>query len=173
MTLRIGLAEIADRLHVGFDDLKELLVDESVELRHEQDELPAERRWKLDPTELERLYVDKDWTVSAIAAHLGVNRGLIYRALHRHHLPVAAGGGGDKRVRFDELVADRRVQRALASAGVPLAGTDPPIRTRPLPDKLLHRLLDELHLSTFDVELLTGRLARSVRNDAAAARAQA
>jgi hypothetical protein len=59
---------------------------------------------------------------------------------------------------------DRRVLDALDPTGVRLAEIDPPIRNRSLPPALLSASLVDLRLSTFDVELLTGRLARSVRS---------
>lgn len=126
------------------------------------------KTWRFDVEELRRLYVEEEWASPRIAQHLGVSEATVLRVLHRHHLPVAVRGGrGGKRVRFDELVADRRVGAALERAGVALAGKDAPVLRRPLPAPLLRTLLVDLDLSTFDVELLTGRPVRQVRADAA------
>jgi len=51
------------------------------------------------------------------------------------------------------------------SAGLKPAGIDPVIRRTPPPTALLGTLVGDLRLSNFEVELLTGRLARSVGED--------
>lgn len=165
-SLGIGLVECADRLRCDVDDLKAVFRVSGIDTRR-LDEPERSRRWRLDPEELHDLYAEQGLTVEQIAEDIGVSRALIYRTLHRHHLPVVpTSGRGDRpRVRYDELLADTRVRHALASAGVAAAGVDPPIRPVPLPTALLAALVEGFGLSTFDVELLTGRLARSVRED--------
>jgi hypothetical protein len=124
-TLRLGAAEVVDRLHVDFDQLKAMLRQARVPLRHEQGEEPPTHRWQLDLGELKKLYLDEEWSISAISAYLGVSTAVLYRAMHRHHLPMGPLGHGPKRVRYDDLVADSRILEALTEAGVPLAEADP------------------------------------------------
>ncbi|MGH3369888.1 MAG: hypothetical protein ACRDPR_07785, partial [Nocardioidaceae bacterium] len=164
-SLGIGLVECADRLRCDVDDLKGLFATVGIALRRLDEPQPT-KRWRLDPAELQELYVEQGRSVDNIAEHIGVNSALVYRALHRHHLPVATNRArGDVRVRYDELLGDSRVREALAAAGLTPAGIDPPIRRTPLPPTALAALVGDLGLSTFDLELLTGRLTRSVRQD--------
>lgn len=167
-TLDIGLVELSDRLRCDIEELKNRLVSVGVRLRRPDDPHPS-TRWRLDPVELRQLYVERGRTVPEIAEHLGVSRAVVYRALHRFHLPVVPGTGGEPRVRFDVPAGDPRVLSAMRAAGVALAGADPPIMSRPLSPRLLCVLVTDLGLSTFDIELLTGRLARSVLEDCRAA----
>jgi transposase len=167
--LDLGLVEIANRLRVKHEQTRSALRAAGIQLRHEQPTHTANRRWQFDSDELYRLSVIEDRTASQIAAHLGVSEAVALRALHRHHMPIAPHRGGDKRVRYDDLLKDKRAMQALDTHGIPLAGVDPPIRRTPLPAALLQTLLIDQRLTTFDVELLTGRLARAVWEDAAAA----
>jgi DNA-binding CsgD family transcriptional regulator len=167
--LGLGLVEIANRLRVAYQPVREAVRAAGIPLRHEADHVEGTRRWRFDLGELRRLYVEQSWSSARVAAHLGVSEAVILRVLHRHHMPVTViGGRGERRVRYDELLAHHRVLDALTAAGLSAAPPDPPILRRALPETLLRTLLDELRLSTFDVELLTGRPTRQVRRDAEA-----
>lgn len=165
-TLGLGVVECADRLRCKVDDLKDLIVGYGMPLR-DTDEFRDSDRWRLDPQELRSMYLDQGMRVDDIAAILGSSNILVYRAMHRYHLPVARYTGQEPRVRYDDLMADSRVAEALAAAGIEPPGVDPPLRRRPLQPELLRVLVGELGLSSLDVELLTGRDAVMVRADCA------
>jgi hypothetical protein len=165
--LQLGLVEISNRLRVSYEPLRDAVHAAGIPLRHEAERLEGTRRWRLDIDELRRLYLELNWSSARTAAHLGVSEALILRVLHRHHLPVTiAGGRSDQRVRYDDLLANPRVADALTAARMAPAPVDPPSLRRPLDESLLRTLLDDLRLTTFDVELLTGRMSRHVRSDA-------
>ncbi len=167
-TLGIGLVEMADRLRCDIDELKRFMAAAGVQLRG-QGRDSASRAWQMDPDELRALYVEQARPVTEIAQRLGVSETFVYRALHQYRLPVPAPGRGEPRVRFDELIADARIAKGLADGGVTPAAPGPPTRGTPLPATVLQTLLVDLELSTFDVELLTGRRAAAVRRDCATA----
>ena len=167
-TLDLGVVECADRLRCRVDELKDVIVSCGLPLRT-TDEFRDSDRWRLDPEELRLMYLEQGMRVDDIAATLGSSSTLVYRAMHRYHLPVARHSGQEPRVRYDELLADSRVRGALAAAGIEPAGVDPPLRRRPLQPELLGVLVGELGLASLDVELLTGRNAQTVRVDCAQA----
>lgn len=163
-TLDIGAVECADRLRCGVEEFNELVVSYGLQLRT-TDEFSESDRWRLDPEELRFMYVDQGARVEDIAAVLGVDANLIYRAMHRNHLPVSRYSGEKPRVRYDELLANPQVVETLAAVGIEPAGIDPPNRRQSLPGELLRTLIGELGLTPFDLELLTGRQSLMVRND--------
>lgn len=161
----LGLSkhEIASRLHASWETMMQAFDSAGISPYRHTHPKPF-GQWSLDPDELRKLS-EEGMSARQIANHLGVSNTLVLRAMHRHHLPVRKGGSDDTYIRFDVLIGDRRITRALAQAKVPIAGINPPSRG-PLPIPLLDTLLNQLALSTFDIELLTGRTAEAVRRDA-------
>ncbi|MGQ0629966.1 MAG: hypothetical protein ACT4P1_02925 [Sporichthyaceae bacterium] len=166
--LGLSLVEVGARLRVSHDRLVAEVKAAGIQLRHTAEVQVKSRRWRLDREELIRLYVGQEWSSRQIGEHLGVSEATVLRALHRHHLPVVRTGQSDRRVRFDDLMADPRVGAALLAAGMQPAPANALNLRRPLHGHLVRTLLVDLRLSTFDVELLTGRVAKDVREDAIA-----
>ena len=129
------------------------------------------KRWRFDRDELETLITDLGLTPTEAAFELGISLSLLLQNLHRHHLPVRPGQQrfAEARIRYNDLLATPGVAEALARHGVTPAGPDPEPAPA-LPPGLLADLVGQLGLTTFDVELLTGRRRTAVLRDLKAPR---
>lgn len=134
---------------------------------------PRERRREVDRATLEELYVHQDLSAEAVGAELGVSGVFVLKRLHDYGIPVRRNRWerpAENQARLDRLRKDRRVRAALIRAGVrPWREDGTPIQETPLPATFLETVYEQLGLSLFDIELVTGRPERSVQSDLTAA----
>lgn len=128
-------------------------------------------RVDVDPDRIEELYVREQLSAESAGSQVGVSLQAMLRAAHYHGLPVRPGcSARSEAVPVHLLYAlydDPRVVRALAAHGVPIVRSPGTICERfPEPALLTPALLAELYLhcglSSFQIELVTGRPAATV-----------
>lgn len=123
-------------------------------------------RGDVDPDDLWPLYIDKEWSASAVGEELGVSGNIVLRSAHTSGLPVRAGGSHRPSeaydiILIDALYEDPEVSRVLISYRIPFVRDAGPLWERfPVPVDLTPELLYDLYntcgLSAFHIELLTG-----------------
>lgn len=134
-----------------------------------------EDRRRLDPEQLEDLYLANDLTADQVGDVLGTSRHAVLRAAHELGLPVRLGGdhpprrGPTEIELIQALYDDPLVADAVARHGLPVCPAASPIQRRfpepiPLTRTMLIDLYDTCGLSTTHIELLTGQPAATVRH---------
>ncbi len=133
-----------------------------------------EDRTTLGADRLTDLYVIDEMSADQVARVLGVSRQVVLRNAHELGLPVrvagpARDGAAAREIELiDALYADPLVRAALARHGVPRVPAGGPIWQRfprpfPLGKALLADLYTECGVSSYHIELLTGRPSATVR----------
>lgn len=138
---------------------------------------PGLRR-HVDREVLEDLYVHQGLTMAQVGARLGVSVYVVSRRLHEYALPVRPGGLPGTREHWPEITllervyADDRVRRVLARHNIPRREQPGPLDERfpdqaflvPLTKAVLSGLYIEAGMSPTQIELVTGRSARMIRD---------
>lgn len=169
---RLRAREIAARLGYANAAVRRALRRHGIVIEDNRRGRPRQRRIEFDRALLEELYVNRDLSAEAVGRELGVTGALVLKRLHDYGIPVRRtrwDHPSDGPVRLEELKKNRMVRVALVKAGIPPWRETGAAAVESLGPELLHTLYEELGLSTFDIELVTGRTQTGVRADLARA----
>ena len=167
---RLRVHEIAERLGYARNAVSRALGENGIIIEDRRGR-PRQNRRDFDPGKLEELYVQAE-SSDAVGEELGVTGVLLRRRLHDYGIPVRRSRWQhptDGERRLDRLRRDRRVRAALIQAGIPPWRETGAVPESPLPPGFLSIVYQDLGLSLFDIELLTGRPQNAVRGDLTAA----